>query len=418
MSKPVIEVKNLSKRYIVKRQNKPDSLKDILKSNPLLGRGEPATHKEEFWALKDINFKVHEGETLGVVGRNGAGKSTLLKILSHIVAPTTGQAIIRGKTASLLEVGTGFHQELTGRENVFFNGALLGMSKAEIARKFTEIVEFSEVGGFIDNPVKHYSSGMRSRLAFSVAAHLDAEIMIIDEALAAGDVKFRKKATEKMKAAAFEGRSVLFVTHSMGSAIELCDTGIYLKDGKQLMFEGIEKVVETYLGESGRVAGSFWKADKSLVVVDDRIIPKLLKVEGASSKSNEAVSIKLGDEVKAELEVQIESPFDAMSVGLSLFDEQDRRILRTSHTDKGKDHQPKLVPGVNKLGVSLPTDMLKAGRYTLAMDCDIYKDTWTINPINTPAKVAFNLTEPESAPKWDPKREAIVKPRLEWNKLS
>ncbi len=414
MSKPVVEVTNLSKRYIIKRQNRPDTLKEILSSNPLLSRGEPKTHEEEFWALKDINFELREGETLGIVGRNGAGKSTLLKILSRIVAPTTGRAVIRGKTASLLEVGTGFHQELSGRENVFFNGALLGMTKAEIARKFTEIVEFSEVGSFIDNPVKHYSSGMRSRLAFSVAAHLDAEIMIIDEALSAGDVAFRKKATEKMKAAAFDGRSVLFVTHSMGSATDLCDRGLFLKEGKQIMLDDIDTVVEAYLGSTESAVGFSWKAPSDLKVVDDRIKPSAmhLLVNGQASKK---MAVEPSDKVGVMVEVNIKQPSPIMSIGVSLFDEQRRRLWSTAHTDAPEKERIQLKPGINKLKVELPTELLLAGNYVLAMDCDIFKDNWGVNPNSTPARVGFALAENPNLSKWDPKREALIKPRLTWH---
>jgi lipopolysaccharide transport system ATP-binding protein len=413
MSKPAIEVEKLGKRYIINHKRKPDSLRELLMSNPLGWTRNAVLEKEVFWALKDVTFDVRQGETFGIVGRNGAGKSTLLKILSHIVTPTEGKATIRGKTASLLEVGTGFHNELSGRENVFFNGALLGMSKAEIARKYEEIVEFSEVGHFIDNPVKHYSSGMRARLAFSVAAHLEAEIMIIDEALSAGDVAFRKKAQEKMKAAAFDGRSVLFVTHNMGSAIDLCDRALYLQNGRQLMVDDTKKVVEAYLGTAEKDAGPTWKATDDMQLTDDRIVPQKLNLL-VNGKPLGHTSVNHDDKVEVELTVAIDKPSDSMSIGFSLLDEQSRRLFRSAHTDLPKGNRPALKRGENTFKVAIPLEYLKEGRYRVALDCDIYKDNWVIKPNSTDAFVGFALSENKAIAPWDIKREAILKPKLSW----
>jgi lipopolysaccharide transport system ATP-binding protein len=202
--------------------------------------------REEFWALKDVGFEINRGEAVGIIGRNGAGKSTLLKILSRITEPTSGRITMDGRVASLLEVGTGFHQELTGRENIFLNGAILGMSKAEIKRKFDEIVAFSEVERFLDTPVKRYSSGMYVRLAFAVAAHLEPEILIVDEVLAVGDAAFQKKCLGKMGQVAKGGRTVLFVSHNTVAIKALCTKGLYLKDGKRVCFGNIEDAVKEY----------------------------------------------------------------------------------------------------------------------------------------------------------------------------
>jgi lipopolysaccharide transport system ATP-binding protein len=201
---------------------------------------------ETFWALEDVSFQVKEGEVLGIIGRNGAGKSTLLKILSQVTTPTSGQIKIKGRIASLLEVGTGFHPELTGRENVFLNGAILGMTKAEIRSKFDEIVAFSEIEEFIDTPVKRYSSGMYVRLAFAVAAHLEPEILICDEVLAVGDAEFQKKCMGKMKDVAGHGRTILFVSHNIASVRALCNKGVLLKNGKLEAAGSIENVIEAY----------------------------------------------------------------------------------------------------------------------------------------------------------------------------
>src|SRR5467141_3231749 len=228
---PIIEVRDLSKKYrLNSKRHGEDSLRELLAGalrapfRAFWRRNSEAgsQNSEWLWALRDISFDVSAGETIGIIGRNGAGKSTLLKILSRITDPTEGEARLRGRLASLLEVGTGFHSELTGRENIFLNGAILGMSRAEITRKFDEIVAFSEVDRFIDTPVKHYSSGMYMRLAFAVAAHLEPEILIIDEVLAVGDAQFQKKCLGKMGEVANQGRTVLFVSHNLAAIENLC----------------------------------------------------------------------------------------------------------------------------------------------------------------------------------------------------
>lgn len=221
------------------------------KPNPLLKIGD-ADHGnrdgEELWALKDVSFTVEQGEVLGIIGRNGAGKSTLLKILSRVTAPTSGKIKVKGRIASLLEVGTGFHPELTGRENIYLNGAILGMSKQEVARKFDEIVDFAEVEKFIDTPVKRYSSGMYVRLAFAVAAHLEPEILVVDEVLAVGDAEFQKKCLGKMGDVAHEGRTVLFVSHNMGAVAQICQNGLFLEAGRIKLKGTIDNLVLEYFG--------------------------------------------------------------------------------------------------------------------------------------------------------------------------
>jgi len=247
MSDTVIRVENLGKKYIIghQQQERYTALRDVLANkakgmtqlfNPKSKIQNPKS--EEFWALKDVSFEVKRGDRIGIIGRNGAGKSTLLKILSRITEPTEGRISIKGRVASLLEVGTGFHPELTGRENIFLNGAILGMSKVEIRRKFDEIVAFAEVEKFLDTPVKRYSSGMYVRLAFAVAAHLESEILIVDEVLAVGDYEFQKKCLGKMgEVSKGEGKTVLFVSHNLGSIQALCNQGILLDNGI-VAFEG------------------------------------------------------------------------------------------------------------------------------------------------------------------------------------
>jgi lipopolysaccharide transport system ATP-binding protein len=285
MSSPIITIEHLSKRYIIGHQhNRHDGLRHRIEgaarapwrwaknlwqyrsANSNLqssssGLPSPMSHlpssratREEFWALKDVSFEVKQGEVVGIIGRNGAGKSTLLKILSRITEPTEGRVRIKGRVASLLEVGTGFHPELTGRENIFLNGAILGMSKAEIKRKFDEIVAFSEIEKFLDTPVKRYSSGMYVRLAFAVAAHLEPEILIVDEVLAVGDAQFQKKCLDKMDDEARAGRTVILVTHTMPTVEALCDRAILLAGGSVFMIGKTSQVVGNYLGSGDQVA--------------------------------------------------------------------------------------------------------------------------------------------------------------------
>jgi lipopolysaccharide transport system ATP-binding protein len=243
MSNTVIRVENLGKKYILghQKQERYTALRDVMANGaksfgrkllkPLGKRiSDPAV--EEFWALKDVSFEIKQGDRVGIIGRNGAGKSTLLKILSRITEPTKGRISIHGRIASLLEVGTGFHPELSGRENIYLNGAILGMSKAEIKKKFDEIVEFAEVEKFLDMPVKRYSSGMYVRLAFAVAAHLEPEILLVDEVLAVGDAKFQKKCLGKMHEVSTQGRTILFVSHNSSAVANLCDRGIVLNKGQ------------------------------------------------------------------------------------------------------------------------------------------------------------------------------------------
>ena len=264
MSAPIVEIKNISKRYQIGAQKEPYlSLRDeVMKWVPSKKRqGRKA--QGDFWALDDISFNIMEGEAVGIIGRNGAGKSTLLKVLSQITPPTKGTITMRGRVASLLEVGTGFHPELTGRENIFLNGAILGMRREEIKRKFDEIIAFAEVEKFLDTPVKRYSSGMYVRLAFAVAAHLEPEILIVDEVLAVGDAEFQNKCIGKMHDVANSGRTVLFVSHNMAAVGQLCNRGIVLSNGK-VSFEGaIDEAVNHYLRPALDTSGEVTILDSS-----------------------------------------------------------------------------------------------------------------------------------------------------------
>lgn len=260
MSNPVIRVENLGKKYVLSHQQEGrgnyKALRDVI-ADGAKAIGQRVikssdkeiknSNREEFWALKDVSFEIHQGDRVGIIGHNGAGKSTLLKILSRIVEPTRGRIQMKGRVASLLEVGTGFHPELTGRENIFLNGAILGMSKIDIQRKFDEIVAFAEVEKFLDTPVKRYSSGMYVRLAFAVAAHLEPDIMIVDEVLAVGDVQFQKKCLGKMEEVGKQGRTVIFVSHNLGILQTLCTRGLLLKRGTVITDDTASEAVNFYL---------------------------------------------------------------------------------------------------------------------------------------------------------------------------
>ena len=283
MSDAIITVENLSKKYLVGHQSGNQSrsnytalrdvigreIRNVARKTVAVVRGRQVVQGdevEEFWALKDVSFEVKQGEVLGIIGRNGAGKSTLLKILSRITEPTRGRVTLRGRVASLLEVGTGFHPELTGRENIFLNGAILGMSRVEIKRKFDEIVGFAEVEKFLDTPVKYFSSGMYVRLAFAVAAHLEPEILVVDEVLAVGDIDFQEKCLGKMRAVSGEGRTVIFVSHNMAAIRTLCRAGLLLGGG-QVLFQGsASQAITTYLAHASVSRESVWLRPDSLAL--------------------------------------------------------------------------------------------------------------------------------------------------------
>ena len=323
MSDTVVRVENLSKRYILghQKEERYTTLRDSI-SNGAKGllkpfqRGKSQVTKptsEEFWALKDVSFEIKQGDRLGIIGRNGAGKSTLLKILSRIVEPTSGQIGIKGRVASLLEVGTGFHPELTGRENISLNGAILGMSKAEIIQKFDEIVAFAEVEKFLDTPVKRYSSGMYVRLAFAVAAHLEPEILIVDEVLAVGDAAFQKKCLSKMEDVGKEGKTVIFVSHNMGAITTLCDKAIFLEKGNVRELGEVDKIANTYLTEQ------FSNKDNDLSQLRLPGMGKEIFFSDIQLCSDNSSSLMFGEDITFELTIQSRINMENLSFGVSIF---------------------------------------------------------------------------------------------------
>ncbi len=358
----IISVENLSKQYRIgtKLPYKTfrETLMNVITSPAKLFKKNGSDSNNTIWALKDVSFEVQQGEVLGIIGRNGAGKTTLLKILSRVTEPTKGEVRIRGRVGSLLEVGTGFHPELTGRENIFLNGAILGMRKEEIKKKFDEIVAFAEVEKFLDTPMKRYSSGMYVRLAFAVAAHLEPEILLVDEVLAVGDAAFQKKCLWKMEEVGKEGRTVLFVSHNMGAILQLCSQAVWIETGKIAAQGEVRTVVSCYLQDNRISLGE--------VVFDP------------STGSNGAYMVRayVMDEQKQirpdipyarpfyiAVEYHVEFPVDGLRVGFRLHNERNIAILHTATSDCPSLNAIVGTPGRHQAYVQIPVSWLSPGRY-------------------------------------------------------
>jgi lipopolysaccharide transport system ATP-binding protein len=389
--KPIVEVQNLSKLYRlgnVGATSLRESLEQLLLRRRRNGKHPAAApnavpderagpEPDTFWALQDVSFSVQPGAVVGIVGRNGAGKSTLLKILSRITEPTSGQAILRGRVVSLLEVGTGFHQELTGRENIFLNGAILGMKRTEIVAKFDEIVDFAEVGKFIDTPVKRYSSGMFVRLAFAVAAHLEPEILLIDEVLAVGDAGFQKKCLGKMgEVASQHGRTVFFVSHNMGAVRSLCESAMLIDGGRLTMRGKPSEIISHYLSATvadeeetqGLVA---WPGDNA--PGNDEICLRHIRLTGAQGLT-QAV-FEADKPVLVEIEYEVKRKLRGMRFQLSLLTQEgETAFAATDHL-----YQPELqLPGRYKTVCEIPARLLNRRTYVIAVGCAIPGERWLI----------------------------------------
>lgn len=404
-----IKAEGITKTFMIDGGLREKNLTSLFaKKRSFRGMNETGRIREgKFFALEDINLEVYRGETLGIIGSNGAGKTTLLKIFSKILKQSQGSYTMNGRVSSLIGVGTGFHQELTGRENVYFNGVLLGMTKKEIADRFEEIVEFAEVGSFIDTPVKFYSSGMRSRLAFSVAMNLDAEIMIIDEALSVGDTAFRQKSTEKMRNTAFTGRTVMFVSHSMSFMQEVCTRSILLDQGKIAAEGKTEDVIDSYLHKTLPDVGTTWKTGKKDVVGDNTIAVehiRLLINDRAATKKT------FSDQETASVEMTIQSQekTSIYSIGYSLYDESRQKIWNSRLPNAT------LKKGKNTLIGDLPINLLRPGLYYVAADIEKRGEHHTVAPDRTPARIMFNITTTRDD-LFEVRSEGLIKPRSAWH---
>ncbi len=366
MTDVVMSIEGLAKRYIIDHQRAGgEGLRHVIESavrSPFRKRQEaPKRTKEEFWALQDVSFDIRQGEAVAVVGRNGSGKSTLLKLVSRITAPTRGRIRYKGRVASLLEVGTGFHPELTGRENIFMNAALLGMRRAEIRRKFDEIVAFSEVEKFLDTPVKRYSSGMYVRLAFGVAAHLEPEILLVDEVLAVGDATFQKKCLGKMGDVVQQGRTIMFVSHNMAAVKSLCQRAVLFDGGRVVRDGAVDDVVDAYLA-TGRVS-----ADDGFVPNDvprsgtgeARLRRVLIRDQSIASVSQ----VYLGDTFTVDMEFEVTTAVRDAVVGVGLSSLDGVRFASTYSIDGGGEPWS-FAPGRHRVSVDLDVVLLPR-RYAL-----------------------------------------------------
>ena len=363
MSRPIIEIRGVSKKYrlgqigMTSLRDDLERLTGWLKS---FGRGTAAPAKEDqrdFWALRDISFTVQPGEVLGIIGRNGAGKSTLLKILSRITEPTTGEIRLRGRVGSLLEVGTGFHPELSGRDNIFLNGAILGMTHAEIARKFDEIVAFAEVGKFIDTPVKRYSSGMYVRLAFAIAAHLEPEILIVDEVLAVGDAQFQRKCIGRMQEISHgHGRTILFVSHSMPTIRRLCRKCAVLEGGRLLGVFPVDEAIELY---NRHIGPSGLDIDLSTRARDWGTEGRTARIQRVRVVSEHG--LRFNEPFTVEVEIEATERIDDAMLGFAFNTVEGQRILTLDSDAEGRTFS--LPVGRSTLQLSLPRLPLHPGRY-------------------------------------------------------
>lgn len=369
MSNKVITIEGLSKRYKLGLMH-AGSIRELangLTDRLLFRKRAPREDKSEFWALRDIDLTIDEGQVVAVIGRNGAGKSTLLKILSRITKPTTGRATIHGRVGSLLEVGTGFHPELTGRENIFLNGTMLGMSSREIRGKLDQIIDFSEIEKFIDTPVKRYSSGMYVRLAFAVAAHLEPEVLIVDEVLAVGDAVFQKKCLGKMQDVGKEGRTVLFVSHNMGAVKSLCSRAVLLEHGQLVMDGAVNEVVNRYLLGATECDSAGWIPEDHVRIGTGEARIRRVQVVGEDGEPTGELSMDQDVKVALHIEAFENIPDAHFEIGLY---SEDGVAVAVTHRDIDHDASPlpsgefvvnadvsiKLLPGKYRIGASIYRD--------------------------------------------------------------
>ncbi len=422
-----IKVENLSKKYIIINEKKSaqyetfsetlvQSTKNIAKKiiHPFSGKKIDPQTQEEFWALKDINFEINQGDKVGIIGRNGAGKSTLLKVLSRITEPTSGKIHINGRIASLLEVGTGFHPELTGRENIYLNGAILGMSRKEIKAKFDEIVAFAEVDKFLDTPVKRFSSGMYVRLAFSVAAHLEPEILVVDEVLAVGDVEFQKKCLGKMGEVSKQGRTILFVSHNMNAIEQLCNKSMLLDKGSiSYCSNNVSKVIHKYFSGEGDSKISHWKniANKFNNEYFNPISIQIIDENG----NIPAMPITNNKEYFIEIEGNIRTLHNALTIGYCIYTEDGQQLYWSYQTDINRDAWPELRRGQNILKSQLPKQLLNEGNYTIELIGGLHFIKWLFEPRKKNPSINIEIQGGLSnSPYLTHKRPTILSPILEW----
>jgi lipopolysaccharide transport system ATP-binding protein len=412
----VIVAQSVGKSYVITHdvRERYATLRDTLtRGVRRLGRrlwgvgGAQRVSREEFWALRDVSFEIQRGDRVGVIGRNGAGKSTLLKVLSRITEPTRGRIELRGRVGSLLEVGTGFHPELTGRENVFLNGAILGMSRAEIASKFDEIVAFAEVERFIDTPVKRYSSGMYVRLAFAVAAHLEPEILIVDEVLSVGDIQFQKKCLGKIEDVGREGRTVLFVSHAMAAVSRLCSKCVLLRSGELVSFGDTESVIRQYLAEDTV------KATDYALPADARKDMQLRGVSLNPEAGARTTDLRYDEPFVLRIEYDVNRPVSDCLVWLALQTIDGVIVFVTTDHDVDQRWLERREPGRYRADVEIPGKWLNVGEYTVLIG--VVRNN-PVEVFNREETISFEIVEigtPGSITK-EGVRRGVLQPYLPW----
>ncbi|MGE5329733.1 MAG: ABC transporter ATP-binding protein [Deltaproteobacteria bacterium] len=424
----IIKVENLGKKYIISHQRNQRyvALRDVMTEtakklgsriiNPFSKGVQAHASSEEFWALKDISFEINQGDRVGIIGRNGAGKSTLLKLLSRITEPTTGRISLKGRVASLLEVGTGFHPELTGRENIYLNGAVLGMTNVEIKKKFDEIVEFAEVEKFLDTPVKRYSSGMYMRLAFAVAAHLEPEILVVDEVLAVGDAQFQKKCLGKMEEVGKEGRTVLFVSHNMGAVQQLCTRGILLEKGKiKSINNNVSSIIKEYTFDSSCDLGMSCWTNSGKEFINPWFKPIKMSITDEKGDIINS-SVNNNSDFWIQIEGEVEKLDPALTVGYAIYTQEGTLLYWSYQTDGDEEKWPKLKKGYCILKSQIPKRFLNERTYRIELIGSLHCKEWLFQPeVNAPSillRIEGGLSD---SPHWMFKRPGAVAPVMEWD---
>lgn len=429
----VIKVENLSKQYRLGLVDRKTFVEDIQrfwnnlrgKEDPFLSRGEINDREIKgsdhyVWSLNDISFDVNEGDVLGVIGRNGAGKSTLLKILSRVTAPSKGQIKIKGRISSLLEVGTGFHPELTGKENIYLNGAILGMRKSEIKRKMDEIIAFAGVEKYIDTPVKRYSSGMYVRLAFAVAAHLENEVLIVDEVLAVGDAEFQERCLGKMKDVSKQGRTVVFVSHNMSSVKDLCKTGLLLESGKLSYYGNVDDALSKYLNRGGDISHISELNKTEIEILKEGVFSKTAPTFSINrlylSSNNEIKNQFFSNEnITVGIDLDVNEDIHELCVACKILDDKFNEILVTSNLDNDSElsiSRNKFTVGNYHLKCNIPNNLLATNKYFLSFEVINKKNEHVYINNALAFNVVFSFYNNESYFSFE---KSLLRPKFVWN---
>jgi lipopolysaccharide transport system ATP-binding protein len=415
MVDPVIRVRGIGKRYrIGSTPGGYQTLRDAIASaaGRLFGR-RPQEPRQVIWALRDVSFDVARGQVMGIIGRNGAGKSTLLKVLSRVTEPTEGEAFISGRVGSLLEVGTGFHPELSGRENVYLNGAILGMRRTEIDRRFDEIVEFAEVDQFIDTPVKRYSSGMYLRLAFAVAAHLEPEILVIDEVLAVGDAEFQRKCLGKMSAVAEEGRTVLFVSHNMSAILRLTQRCLVLDRGRIVLDAATPDAVDFYMTAGDVASGERRWSAPAEGLAGDTFVPVALRVVDGRGRVVERVASV--EPFTVEFEYSLQHDVTGLRVGVYLYTSRGEPVFTSFDTDDAQQYERWTARPAGRYvsRCRVPANWLNGGTFVLGVNASSFR----IRSYFTDERALTLHVDPTGAPgsHWPEPRSGPLRPALAWD---